>query len=152
MIYYEETNWSYNECSNECNNECNSNKCNSEWNSEWDHFEDIEKFEYPIQYIMVNSQIMVPIYLLIKDLRIEKQEKIIEINRKWNEDFKNSSTKQIAYQEKRDNEIEEWSKTQLLNSYIIDIKEIDDIDCIKQNALIGYFNKIIKFIYTIYVI
>ena len=34
-------------------------------NNGWDHFEDIENYKSPIQYIMINSH-MIPLYVLIE--------------------------------------------------------------------------------------
>ena len=91
--------------------------------NEYDQFVNIEKYEPSRQYIMINYQ-----FILINDMKMDDDDEQKEQNK-------------TIYQQKRDNEIDEWTKAQLM--------PVEDDICIKTPKIIGYFNEIIKFVYNI---
>ena len=150
---------------NDCTNEC-TNEWANEWANDWDWVEDIEKYEFPDQYIMIDAQIICVNNILDKHhiLKFQENKQIIRKQERVKERVKervltNVQIEQINKrkrdQAKRDYDIDEWTRTQLYNdSYIIDIKgcegkeeeegEEEDVECIKKKEILGYFNELIQ--------
>ena len=89
--------------------------------SAWDHFEDIEKYESPIQYIMINSH-MIPLYVLIKNIETN-----INLEEYKNSKIQNQQIYEYDYR---------YIRSKLYN-YII------------EETIINIFNNIVTFIATI---